>query len=192
MPEIDFLEHYQKSTKRDYVARVTGADKAESATRAKQRGGDYWDGDRRYGYGGYHYDGRWRPVAEHIARHYNLTAGQRVLDIGCGKAFLLYELTQAVPKIEIAGLDISAYAIDHAKPEIKDRLTVGDCTTLPWPDRSFDLVLSLNTFHNLGVAQLKSALREMQRVTRGASWLCLESYRDEREKANLLYWQLTC
>jgi SAM-dependent methyltransferase len=192
MQEINFLDRYQKQTARNYLARVNDYDKAESAARAKLWGVDYWDGERRYGYGGYRYDGRWRPIAEDIARHYRLASGQRVLDVGCGKGFLLYELTQAVPGLEVAGLDISTYALEHAKPEVQPELVPGDCTSLPWPDQSFDLVISLNTFHNLGPSQLKAALQEMQRVSRGAAWLCVESFRNEREKANMLYWQLTC
>src|SRR5829696_6279687 len=107
MQEINFLEKYQKSTQRDYVARVMNYDKAECATIAKNWGYDYWDGDRGHGYGGYHYDGRWRSIAEDIVKHYGLKAGDKILDIGCGKAFLLYEFTQIVPGIEVHGIDIS-------------------------------------------------------------------------------------
>ncbi len=192
MHEIDFLGKYQKATKRDYVARVVEADKAECATVAKQWGRDYWDGERRFGYGGYRYDGRWRPVAEDIARHYGLKAGDRVLDIGCGKAFLLYELTQAVPGLKVAGLDISEYGIANAKEEVRPFLQVGHARRLPYPSDSFDLVLSINTFHNLEIFDLQLAVQEMERVGRRDKWLCVESFRNEKEKANLLYWQLTC
>lgn len=192
MAEINFLERYQKATTRDYVQRVVEYDKAECAEVAKQWGFDYWDGDRRFGYGGMRYDGRWRPIAEDIARHYGLTPGMRVLDIGCGKAFLLYELTQAVPGLEVVGLDISAYGIANAKEEVRPALVEGNCTRLPFPDGHFDFVFSINTFHNLMNFDLMAALKEMQRVAKGPKWLCVESYRNEREKANLLYWQLTC
>jgi ubiquinone/menaquinone biosynthesis C-methylase UbiE len=192
MAEINFLERYQKATKRDYVQRVVEHDKAECAAVAKQWGFDYWDGDRRFGFGGMRYDGRWRPIAEDIARHYGLKAGMRVLDIGCGKAFLLYELTQVVPGLEVAGLDISAYGIENAKEEVRPVLVQGNCISLPFPDRHFDFVFSINTFHNLYNFELMAALKEMQRVAKGSKWLCVESYRNEREKANLLYWQLTC
>lgn len=192
MQEINFLDAYQKATERDYVGRVTGADKAACAEIAKQWGRDYWDGDRKHGYGGYRYDGRWRPVAEAIARHYGLKAGDRILDVGCGKAFLLYELTLAVPGIEVSGLDISEYAITHGKEEVRARLRVGDAATLPWPDDNFDFVYSVNTLHNLGTERLSRAVREIQRVSSGRAWICVESFRSEREKVNLLYWQLTC
>jgi ubiquinone/menaquinone biosynthesis C-methylase UbiE len=192
MAEIDFIRSIHGSTKRDYVQRVIEHDKAECAEVAGRWGADYWDGDRRYGYGGMRYDGRWRPVAKAMADHYRLRAGQRVLDIGCGKAFLLYELTQVVPGLDVAGIDISEYAIANAKEEMRSVLRVGSCTRLPWPDGHFDLAISINTFHNLYNYDLAAAISEMQRVSAGRGWLCVESYRNEREKANLLYWQLTC
>ncbi len=192
MAYLDFVSSLHNSTKRDYRQRVIDYDKAESAVVAKQYGRDYWDGDRRYGYGGYRYDGRWLPVAEKIARHYGLKPGQRVLDIGCGKGFLLHELTRAVPGIEVAGIDVSSYAIEHAKEEVRPFLQVGGADKLPYPDRHFDLVVSLTTFHNLKVDALFAALAEAERVGRGGKYIMIESYRNEREKVNLLYWQLTC
>lgn len=192
MLEIDFLKPLHTATKRDYVQRVVEYDKAECAAVAKKWGRDYWDGDRKYGYGGMRYDGRWRPIAEAMAKHYGLKPGMRVLDIGCGKAFLLHELAQAVPGLKIAGLDISEYGVANAKEETRPFLKVGSCTRLPWPDGYFDFVYSINTFHNLYNYDLFQALKEMQRVGKGPAWLCVESYRTEREKANLLYWQLTC
>ena len=192
MQEINFLTKYQKATKRDYVARVVENDKAHCASVAKQWGRDYWDGERQYGYGGYHYDGRWRPIAEDIARHYALAPGDRVLDIGCGKAFLLHELSQVVPELQVAGIDISAYGIENAKEEMRPHLQQGNATLLPFADQSFDLVLSLNCFHNLEIFDLEKAVKEMQRVGRRDKWLCVESFRNEQEKANMLYWQLTC
>jgi ubiquinone/menaquinone biosynthesis C-methylase UbiE len=192
MAYVDFVSVIHKKTKRDYLARVNEFPKAEAAKLAKQFARDYWDGDRKVGYGGMRYDGRWRPVAEAMARHYGLKAGDRVLDIGCGKAFLLYDFTQVVPGIQVEGLDISSYAIENAKEEVRPFLKVGHANKLPYPDRSFDLVISLNTLHNLFCYDLDLALREMQRVGRQHRYLVVESYRTEEEKANLLYWQLTC
>jgi protein-L-isoaspartate(D-aspartate) O-methyltransferase len=166
--------------------------KAEAAKVARQFGRDYWDGDRKMGYGGMRYDGRWRVVAENMARHYGLKAGDRILDVGCGKAFLLYEFTQVVPGIEVRGLDISAYAVENAKEEVRPFLQVGNANQLPFSDQSFDLVISLNTLHNLQCFDLDRALREIQRVGKRNKYLVVESYRTEEEKVNLLYWQLTC
>jgi protein-L-isoaspartate(D-aspartate) O-methyltransferase len=181
-----------KATKRDYVQRVLEADKAECAEVACQFGQDYWDGDRKYGYGGYKYDGRWRPVAEEMARYYDLRPGASILDVGCGKGFLLYEFTQVVPGARVAGIDVSQYAIDNAKEEVRPYLQVGSAVELPFEDQSFDFVFSVNTLHNLYNYELARALREIERVSRGPKHIVIESYRNEREKANLLYWQLTC
>ena len=192
MARLDFISKIHKQTTRDYVGRVVEADKAACAEVAKQWGYDYWDGERRYGYGGMHYDGRWLPVAEEMAAHYGLKSGGRILDIGCGKGFLLYEFTRVVPGVEVAGLDISQYGIQNAKEEVRPFLDVGNCIQLPFDDGSFDFVYSINTYHNLKNFELYEALAELQRVGRDRSYICVESYRNEREKANLLYWQLTC
>lgn len=192
MALVDFVSAIHKKTKRDYLGRVNEFPKAEAARVAKQWGRDYWDGDRKFGYGGMRYDGRWRVVADALARHYGLRAGQRVLDVGCGKGFLLYDLTQAVPGLEVQGVDISSYAIENAKEEVRPFLTQGHARHLPFADRSFDLVLSINTLHNLPCHELDQALREVQRVGKQHRYLCVESYRNEEEKVNLLYWQLTC
>ena len=180
-----------QSTKRDYLERVVKHDKASCAEIATQFSKDYWDGDRRYGYGGYTYDGRWRSIAKAMARHYGLKAGDTILDIGCGKGFLLYEFTQEVPGVRVAGLDISQHAIDHAKEEVKPFLKVGNAISLPWPDRSFDFVVSVTTLHNLYNYELRQAIREIERVGRGQKHIIIDAYRNEREKANLMYWQLT-
>lgn len=195
MAYIDFLSSVHKSTQRDYLARVNDAEfpKAKAAELAKKWDFDYWDGDRRICYGGYRYmPGRWAPVAKAMIEHYGIKAGDRILDVGCGKGFLLYEISLLVPGVEIHGIDISDYAIENAKEEIKDRLQVGNATALPFPDNYFDFVYSITTLHNLHNYDLDKALREMQRVGKGNKYLCVESYRNEAEKANLLYWQVTC
>lgn len=188
---IDFLTPLHKATERDYLARMNEHDKAESIEIAKRYGFDYWDGARHHGFGGYKYDGRWRPVAEKMAAHYDLKAGQRILDIGCGKAFLLYEFMQAVPGIEVVGIDISDYALEHAKEEVKPFLRKADASALPFADGEFDFVFSLNTLHNLYCHDLHKALKEMERVGKRDKYLVVESYRTEREKVNLMCWVLT-
>jgi protein-L-isoaspartate(D-aspartate) O-methyltransferase len=192
MAYVDFLTALHKRTKRDYLGRVNEYPKAEAAKVAKQFDADYWDGDRKFGYGGFKYDGRYRPMVEAMAKHYGLKAGDRILDVGCGKAFLLYEFTQAAPGVEVRGVDISRYGIANAKPEVRPFLEVGNCTRLPFPDHSFDLVISINTFHNLYCYDLDKAIREVVRVGKKNMYIVVESYRNEEEKANLLYWQLTC
>jgi SAM-dependent methyltransferase len=192
MPEIDFLSALHRRAQRDYLARVNEFPKAEAAKVAKKFDADYWDGDRKFGYGGYKYDGRYRQVAEAMARHYGLKPGDSILDVGCGKAFLLYEFTQEVPGVEARGIDISRYGIDNAKPEVRPFLQVGNATELPFPDHTFDLVISITTLHNLYCYELDKAVREIERVGKKNKYIVVESYRNEEEKANLLYWQLTC
>jgi protein-L-isoaspartate(D-aspartate) O-methyltransferase len=192
MARLDLISSLHRATPRNYLQRVTEHDKAACAEVSKRFDREYFDGDRKYGYGGFRYDGRWRPFAEKLIAHYGLKPGQRVLDVGCAKGFLLHELKAALPGLEVAGLDVSAYAIEQAMDDVKPFVRVGDARTLPFPDRSFDLVLSINTLHNLYLPGLHQALRELERVGRGGKFVVMDSYRNEREKVNLLYWQLTC
>ncbi len=187
----DFVRLIHKSTKRDYLARVTGRGKAELAERALQWGYDYWDGSRETGYGGYRYDGRWRTVADAMVASYGIRPGMRILDVGSGKGFLLHDFTEACPGVEVAGIDISSYAIEHTMVSVRSFVRLGSAAQLNFPDDSFDLVLSINTLHNLYNYDLHAALGEIERVGRGAKYLCVEAYRNEREKVNLMYWQLT-
>lgn len=188
----DFISLVHKSTTRDYLGRVNEFPKEKAAELAKKFDYDYWDGDRKTGYGGFSYDGRWQKVAKAMAEHYQIKPGDRILDIGCGKAFLLYDFTQIVPGVEVVGLDISQYALEHAKEEVKTHLIHGDAKKLPFEDNSFDLVISINTLHNLYCNDLFTALQEIERVGKKNKYICVESYRNEAEKVNLLYWQLTC
>src|SRR5437868_14975054 len=192
MSNVKFITKVHTSTKRDYLQRVIETDKAVRAEVACQFGKDYWDGDRLSGYGGYKYDGRWRTVADDLVSHYRLEPGARILDVGCGKGFLLYDLTQALPGVEVAGIDVSDYALANAKPEIAAFLRKADAKALPFADGSFDFVYSINTLHNLYLPDLWAGVGEIQRVGKGRGHLTVEAYRSEREKVNLMYWQLTC
>ncbi len=192
MAFLDFISGIHKSTKRDYVQRVVEFDKAACAQISKQFGKDYFDGERQYGYGGYKYDGRWRPFAEKLIDHYGLNTGDKVLDIGCAKGFLVHDFRQALPGLEAVGLDISEYAVANAMPDVKPFLRVATAAELPYPDHHFDLVVSVNTLHNLYLPDLFKTLREIERVGRRHKFIVMDSYRNEREKVNLMYWQLTC
>jgi ubiquinone/menaquinone biosynthesis C-methylase UbiE len=188
----EFVSLIHRSTQRDYLARVTQRDKAEVAELAIKFDYDYWDGSRETGYGGYRYDGRWRKVADAMVSTYGLRAGMRVLDVGSGKGFLLHDFTEACPGIEVAGIDISPYAVDQTMESVKPFCRVGTAAKLPWPDDHFDLVVSITTLHNLYLQDLWPAFQEIERVSRGDKYICVEAYRNEREKVNLIYWQLTC
>ena len=189
---VNYVSSLHTSTSRSYVERMND-DKIECMIEAKKYGKEYWDGDRRYGYGGYKYlAGRWKPVAEILINKYNLTNESSVLDVGCGKAFLLYEMKLLLPNLKINGFDSSKYGIENSKEEIKENLFCHKAQEIyPFKDKEFDLVISLNTLHNLKIFELEIALKEMQRVGKN-SYLCLESFRNEKELFNLECWALTC
>lgn len=189
--KLEIFTQLHKKTNRDYVARMMDS-KVECMDVAKRFDGQFWDGDRRFGYGGYHYDGRWEWVAREIIKVYNLSEESKVLDLGCGKAHLLYEIKKILPKIEIVGIDISEYAIENAKEEIKEHLFVYDARKpLPFGDKEFDLVLSFGVLHNFVLFELKTTLGEIQRVAKKA-YIMVEAYRSTQELFNLECWALTC
>jgi ubiquinone/menaquinone biosynthesis C-methylase UbiE len=189
---VSLITSLHTQTKRNYISRVTDFQKGHCAEIARKFGKEYWDGERQFGYGGYHYDGRWKPVAEKMIKHYRLSHQSKILDVGCGKGFLLYEIKKQLPGAFVQGVDISTYAIENAKEEIKPFLKIGNAAHLDFDNQEFDFVFSITTLHNLYLFDLFSALKEIQRVTRGDSFHCVESYRNEQEKVNLIYWQLTC
>jgi len=187
----DVFTKLHKRTSRQYIERMVD-DKIACMEKSKLYGYDYWDGDRRFGYGGYKYDGRWRSVAEDLIEQYHLTNNSKILDVGCGKAFLLYELKQLLPQISIQGFDISSYAIENAKEEIKEHLFIHRAQDVyPFNDKAFDLVISLGALHNLKIYDLKKALREIERVGK-EKFVMVEAYRNDTELFNLECWALTC
>ncbi len=188
MAQIDLLDAYPKISRN---LKQRSEVKLEDRRIAKQFGKEYFDGSRDQGYGGFKYDGRWKPIVTRMRDHYGLTSHNSVLDVGCAKGFLLHDFLSAVPGIHVAGLDISQYAIDNAMDDVKPFLRCGNATTLPYPDKSFDLVLAINTLHNLPLAGLTQALQEINRVSRKNAFVVLDAYRNELEKERLLQWNLT-
>ncbi|WP_319776845.1 class I SAM-dependent methyltransferase [Maridesulfovibrio sp.] len=187
---LNLITPLHTSTKREYLPRMLD-DKVQCMLKAKEYEFDYWDGDRRYGYGGYRYlQGYWTPVAEGLIERYGLKQGSRILDVGCGKGFLLYELHKL--SMEVCGFDVSRHALAEARPEIRSNLFLREAEKpFPYTDEEFDLVISVNSLHNLPVFNLKKALGEMERVGRN-KYLCVESFRNEQELFNLQCWALTC
>lgn len=189
---VNFVTSLHKATKRKYIDRMLD-DKVNCMLKAKQYEFDYWDGDRRYGYGGYKYiPGRWKSVAEQLIKHYNLSNGSSLLDIGCGKGHLLYELKILLPGLKIKGFDISNHGISNSKEEIKKYIIKHKAQDpYPFEDNEFDLAISLGCFHNLRIFELQNAIREMERVGK-QGYIMLESYRNEQELFNVQCWALTC
>ena len=189
---VNFVTSLHQATSRDYLARMID-EKVHCMLKAKEYEKDYWDGNRRYGYGGYKYlPGRWKPVAESLIREYELDNDSSILDVGCGKAFLLHEIKLILPEIKISGFDISNHGLESAKDEIKKDLFIHKAQELyPFKDNEFDLVISLGCLHNLRLFELEVALKEIQRVGKNG-YVMLESYRNELEQFNLQCWALTC
>lgn len=189
--EVSLVTALHKSTKRDYLARMND-NKVEAMLVAKKYGADYWDGDRRYGYGGYKYlPGRWKPVAEKLIERYSLGKGKKILDVGCGKGFLLYEMQLLQPELQIYGIDASEYGLKNMHPELRGDFRLGKAQEpLPFSDNEFDLVISLATFHNLHVYELEIAVEEVERVGK-QGYIMVESFRNELEMFNLECWALT-
>ena len=188
MPEINLLKSYPRA-KRNLTQRKRGQESNRSI--AKQFGAEYFDGAREQGYGGYYYDGRWRPIARDIAEHFGLVEGDRVLDIGCAKGFLMRDLMEAVPGSDAWGLEISQYAIERCHPEARNKIVRGTAQQLPFADNSFAAVLCINVIHNLNQDDCVAALREIQRVSGGRAYLQVDTYRDEKERDLFLDWVLT-
>ena len=188
MAEINLLDLYPR-TQRPIAERAT----ATEADRAVARRFDkaFFDGDRRQGYGGYRYDGRWKPVVKRMIEHYGLTNRHAILDVGCAKGFTLHDFRECLPGVRVAGIDISHYAITSALESVKPFLGVANATHLPFPDKSFDFVLSINTIHNLNAELCKRALKEVERVSRKHKFVVVDSYRDPREKSLMEQWNLT-
>ncbi len=187
----NFVTPLHTKTKRNYLERMVN-DKVHCMKKGKEFEYDYWDGDRKYGFGGYKYiPDRWKPVAQKMIDEYKLTNNSSVLDVGCGKAYLLYEMKKILPNLEISGFDISKYGIENAKPEIKKYLFRHDAKDkFPFKDKSFDLVISVSSLHNLMLGDLESSILEVERVGK-KSYIMVEGYRNEQELFNLQCWALT-
>ena len=190
--ERKFITKLHNSTKRDYLARMNDS-KAKCMNIAKKYGKDYWDGNRRYGYGGYKYiPGRWRDVAKKIIKTYKLKANSKILDVGCGKGYLLREIKILEPKIKVYGFDTSNYALKFIKKKNKKNFFIHKAQDkFPFKKNYFDLAISLATLHNLEIFDLHSSLREIQRVAK-KKYIMVESYRNNKELFNLQCWALTC
>ena len=189
MSEIDLLKKYPKSN-RPVDERGT---KVTEEIRAISRKFDieYFDGNRMYGYGGYNYHPRfWTETVKEFYNHYKMHDGFKILDVGCGKGFMMYDFLNLNPNLKVKGLEISSYAINNAKSEVADLIDQGNAKELPYEDKSFDLIISINTIHNLNKDDLKQSLREICRVSK-KSFITVDAWRNNEEKNRMLKWNLT-
>lgn len=188
MREVNLLDAYPRA-RRPIAERAAAVPREREIARRFER--EYFDGDRTQGYGGYHYDGRWVAIAARMKEFYGIRAGDRILDVGCAKGFLLHDFLSVVPGVRVTGLDIAAYALSTALENVKRRLVRGSADDLPFPDRFFDLVISINVVHNLALPECRRAIREMERVSRRHKYLQVDSWLTEEQRGNFERWQLT-
>ncbi len=189
MPELNLLRRYPRAKRN--IEKRTSAQSSENIRIAREYGREYFDGARDTGYGGYRYDGRWVAIAEDMVAHWRLKPGDRVLDVGCAKGFLVKDLMKACPGLEVFGLDISEYALLHCEPEVVGRLHLGNCVRMPFPDNSFAAVIAVNVVHNLERPECITAVREIERLAPGRGYIQVDSYRTPEERELFLSWVLT-
>ena len=163
----------------------------EDRKTARLFGKDFFDGERRYGYGGYKYDGRWIPVVKDFIDYYNLSNESSILDIGAGKGFMIKDFYDFLPEANIKGIDISEYAVKNCMPEVSDSMSVGNANNLEFPDNTFDLVISINTIHNLNLNECKKSLKEISRVSKKDSFIIVDSWNNSEEEKRMKAWNLT-
>ena len=188
--EIDLLAKYPKSNRNVDERGLEKTDKDREI--ARRFGKEFFDGDRRNGYGGFNYNSKfWEPVVPDFQKHFSLNSKSSVLDVGCAKGFMIYDISKLIPGITVKGIDISDYAIENAILEVKDKVQVADAKNLPFEDNSFDVVISINTVHNLEIDECGRALQEIERVSRGKSFITVDAFRNEQEKERMLAWNLT-
>lgn len=189
MSEVNLLDLYP-NPKRDVLWRFRNLTEEQRAI-ARQFGREFFDGNRLWGYGGYVHDDRWLPIVKRFRDYYGLSALSSILDVGCAKGFMLSDFLFIIPGIKVAGIDISSYALDQSPDDIKPFLVLGNAKNLPFPDRSFDLVISINTVHNLELEECKQAIAEIERVSRWHSFIVVDSYRNSEEENRMRKWNIT-
>ena len=188
--EIDLLRSYPK-TKRDPAARAESKTEKDSEI-AKQFGKDFFDGDRRHGYGGFSYNPKyWGEVVKDLKEFYCLTEESTVLDVGCAKGFMIHDLIKLIPGIKVEGVDISDYATDNCMPSVSGLVKAADARSLPYPDKSFDLVVSINTLHNLTLTDFRVGLKEIIRVSKKSAFITVDAWNTDEEKEAMFNWNLT-
>ena len=188
--EIDLLALYPK-TKRNPLDRLKEKTAVDQEI-ARRFDKDFFDGERKHGYGGFTYNPKfWQPVIPSFQKFWNIKSKDSILDVGCAKGFMLYDFKKIIPDIKVTGVDISNYAIEHSLPEIKKNLQVANAKDLPFEDNSFDHVISINTIHNLDEDDCARSLREISRVSKKNSFITVDAYRNEEEKKLMYAWNLT-
>lgn len=187
---INLMDRYPKTNRNEYASRINELT-PEEVKISKQFGKEYFDGERKYGLGGYHYDPKFfTPVVEDFAKYYGIKSNDRILDVGCAKGFMLFDFLRLIPDLSVAGIDISTYCYERAISTVKPFITIGSCDHLPYLDNSFDYVFSIATIHNLDRAGIVQSLREIVRVTKKGAFIKVNGYENAEQKAKIKGWNI--
>ena len=188
--EINLLEKYPKSKRNIEKRNLEKNDEVRNI--ARKFGKEFFDGDRKYGYGGFSYDPKyWSEVVATFKDYWKIKPGDKILDVGCAKGFMIYDFKRLIQGIKLKGVDISEYAIENSHPEIKNLLSVSDAKNLPFEDNSFDYVISINTIHNLEIDNCIKSIKEISRVSKKNSFITVDAFRNDEEKKRMYEWNLT-
>ena len=188
--EIDLLKNYPKS-KRNLDKRLSEKS-PEIVKIAREFGKEFFDGDRKFGYGGLTYHPKyWVNVVKDFVEYYKIKPDAKILDVGCAKGYMVYDFKRQYPGLEMHGVDISEDAIKNCHPEVKDNLQVGKAESLKFEDNYFDLVISINTVHNLELKDCVDSIKEISRVSKGNSFITVDAYNSDEEKERMFKWNLT-
>ena len=175
MREFNLLEEYPSPEKPRYV----GSDLRTINHRivATLRDKDFFDGNRNYGYGGFKYDGRWKKIAKKIANEYNLDNKSSFLQLGCEKGFLLHDLKNILPNLKIRGLETSDYAVNNSMEDVRKYISkTKNYINLEYEENKFDFILALGVVYTLNLSDAIQCLKEIQRISKGKSFVILASY----------------
>ena len=188
--EIDLMANYPKPN-RDVSGRAESKSDNDRAL-ARKFGKEFFDGDRDYGYGGFNYNPKyWQPVIPDFKQQYGLSSNNKILDVGCAKGFMMHDFLKIIPGIKINGIDVSKYAIENCMASVKDFVSVANANKLPFEDNSFDLIISINTIHNLDLDECINSIKEIQRVSKKHSYITVDAYNNDAEKKRMYDWNLT-
>jgi SAM-dependent methyltransferase len=188
--EIDLLRMYPRASRNLDERLASKTEEIREIARRFDR--DFFDGDRKHGYGGFSYNPKyWELVIPDFVKHFGPLDGKSILDVGCAKGFMLYDIKRLIPSAEVTGIDISKYAIENSMPEVRSSLVVGNANSLPFASNAFDLVISINTVHNLELKECKEAIQEISRVSKGAAFLTVDAFSTEEERERMMAWNLT-
>lgn len=188
--EIDLLKKYPKA-ERNLNLRLEQKDE-NTRLIARKFGKDFFDGERKFGYGGFSYNPKyWHGVVDDMIKYWGLNKESSLLDVGCAKGFMLYDFQKKLPGISYQGIDVSEYAISSGLEEVRKNLRVADAKNIPFMDNSFDVVISINTIHNLDRENCKKALQEIQRVSKKNCFVTVDAFRNHDEEKRMQAWNLT-